>query len=164
MWASVSDLRQRRVTNRLNAGIFSTGCLARLVEQGGPGLLLGLLGAGLAALLVFVPFALKVHRGGDAKLVCALGVWLGPIGALWMFVVGVVLGGLLAGWNLVRSTPEERSQVAANLGRAARLDDIGAVDADIEARSNRRHVPMAVAFSLGAVVAFVLETSDVVAQ
>ncbi len=148
--ASWSDLRLRKVPNGLNAAIALCGLAYQLHHFGGAGLLTGLGGMGVGFALIIVPFALRLYRGGDAKLVIALGAWLGAGTTAWMFLWGVALGGLVAVGVLLFAGDAARSQIRQNLERAARTVSLPTVEAD---RPARLHVPMALAFSVGAVVA-----------
>lgn len=148
--ATASDLRLRKVPNALNGALALAGVAAQLVAAGLGGLgsaALGLL-AGFA--LVIVPFALRLYRGGNAKLVIALGAWLGPHGVLWGFLWGTVFGAVVAFGVLAVSGRALRGEVRRNLERAALTGMVPVVE---ERRPARQHVPMALAFSAGAAVA-----------
>ncbi len=133
--ASDWDLSSRRVPNELNLGIAISGVIVQFATHGFSGLATGLLGALTAFLVVLLPFVLRLYKGGDAKLVMALGCWLGPEPAAWMFLYGVALGGLLALiYMLVVRVSKNRNH---DSNRAPQM----------------RMVPMALAFSLGAAVA-----------
>lgn len=147
--AALWDLRARRVPNALNLGIALCGLAANAAAQGWSGLAHGGLGVALGFALILVPFAMRLYRGGDAKLVMALGAWLGPVGIAWAFAFGVVLGGLLGGLMLLRDR-ETRDRVSASIKAAVVTQTMPQVEAD---RAARRHVPMAVAFALGAALA-----------
>lgn len=90
------DLAQRRIPNSLNALTALMG-LAWSLGQGGPaGLGQGLLGglAGFGLLAVF--FFMGAVGAGDVKALGALGTFLGPWGALGLFLYTVLAGGVLA--------------------------------------------------------------------
>ncbi len=135
------DLLLRKVPNLLNAAIALVGCSAQLYVQGAAGLQTAGLGLAVGLGLVIVPFALRLYRGGDAKLVMALGVWLGAEATLWMFLLGMVLGGLLAAASLL---------VRRRASKA--LTSKGAFAESVALHQKTQTVPMAVAFSLGAAV------------
>lgn len=147
--ASVSDLRHRKVPNPLNLGVALSGVAAQVAAQGAAGAGQAALGVAVAFALMIGPFAVRLYRGGDAKLVMALGAWLGPRGAAWMCLWGVALGGVLALGVYLTADPETRRSVRANFTAAARTATVPVV----EARAAQRHVPMALAFSAGAVIA-----------
>ena len=99
--AAVSDLRSRRIPNRLTAGSLIIALVLRGIVGLGP-LLDGLAGAGLALAVGLLLFALGGFGGGDAKLLVVVGAFLGfgpTVGAL--LLIGV-LGGLLGIFEAVR--------------------------------------------------------------
>ncbi|MGK0359046.1 MAG: prepilin peptidase CpaA [Bradymonadia bacterium] len=150
--AAIWDVRARRVPNALNFAIALTGLGAQGWHGGWHGLLQGGLGIAVGFALIVLPFALRLYRGGDAKLVIALGAWLGPASIAWAFGFGVVIGGLLGGLMLLRDR-ETRARVSASVKAAIVTQTMPQVEPD---RTARQHVPMAVAFGLGAVLALVI--------
>ncbi len=136
--------------NSLNAAIAAAGLVAQAHRGGLDGLTAAALGMATALGLVIVPFALRLYRGGDAKLLIAIGAWLGPVTTAWAFVWGVAIGGGLAIAMALAAGPEARARVRQNLEMAARTVTVPAVEDD---RPARLHVPMAVAFAVGALVA-----------
>ncbi|HEU4828766.1 MAG TPA: A24 family peptidase [Gemmatimonadales bacterium] len=99
--AAVSDLRSRRIPNRLTAGSLVLALVLRGITGLGP-LLDGLAGAGLALAVGLLLFVLGGFGGGDAKLLVVVGAFLGfepTVGAL--LLIGV-LGGLLGTFEAVR--------------------------------------------------------------
>jgi prepilin peptidase CpaA len=91
------DLRTRRLPNWLTV-LGLTGALLLRVPLGWSAALTGVEGAILALLLGVVLYAVGAMGAGDAKLMAALGGFLGPVGFLGAFAVGAVLG---AAWALV---------------------------------------------------------------
>ena len=151
--ASVCDLAWRRVPNALNAVIAGAGLVSWGLLDGLPGLLHSLMGMAVAFALVVVPFAVRVHRGGDAKLIIAVGAWLGSAGAVWTYALGLIDGAVLAAALVAASDAPLRRQVRDNLALAALTRRLPAVPS---ARPARSHVPMAAAFALGAMVTVVV--------
>jgi len=90
------DLITYRIPNQLNALAALCG-LALALARGGWGALPGALGGGLvAAGLLAVFFFFGVVGAGDVKALGALGVFLGPWGAIELFYLTVLAGGVLA--------------------------------------------------------------------
>ena len=92
LWAAVIDWRERRIPNWLNAALIADGlaqsfCGAHVVGpwQSVTGLFVG-------AALPFVLFLIGAAGAGDVKLMAGIGAWLGPYGALAVYVVEKVLG------------------------------------------------------------------------
>lgn len=131
--ASVWDVRFRRVPNGLNFGLAAAGALANAALQGWDGLIWSVGGWLVALAVVFVPFLLRLYRGGDAKLVMAIAAWLGPRSGVTAFVYGVVAGGVV---GLVTALIHRR-----------------ALTRPVAERPEAAHAPMAIAFALGALAA-----------
>ncbi len=99
--AACLDVRYGRIPNVLTLAGLSLGLLLRAVG-GYDELAHGLLGAGLAFLIVLPFFAVGALGGGDTKLLIVVGAFLGEgrlIGALLLIAV---LGGLIAVAEAVR--------------------------------------------------------------
>jgi Flp pilus assembly protein protease CpaA len=116
--ASACDVRHRRIPNLLTAPVLFGG-LGVAAALGGAGALLdALLGGAIAALPFVVLFAFAAGGAGDAKLMAALGVWLG---SAWGSVglVAVCLSGVLLG--ILRASQADRLEaVLASVQGAAR--------------------------------------------
>ena len=93
--AVFSDLRQRRIPNKLSVSILLAG-LALRVPLGWESLAWGSAAALLAFGFGFVFFLLGGLGGGDVKLMAALAVFLEPFGLLVALVVMALVGGLMA--------------------------------------------------------------------
>ena len=99
--AVVTDLRDRRIPNELTvSGLLVGLAIAAMMEGGMP--VSALAGAGLA-FVISLPFvALRALGGGDAKLLVAVGVFVGPAGLLSVALYGALAGGLLAAGSAIR--------------------------------------------------------------
>jgi len=94
--ACITDLRSRRISNRLVMTGLVLGLLMNLLIGSWAGLGWSLLG-GLLGLAIFFPFfALGGMGAGDVKLLACLGAVLGPKDLLAVALVGAVIGGVLA--------------------------------------------------------------------
>lgn len=100
--AAVStDLRERRIPNGITVFGFLAGlALGIFVEGGFP--LLALSGSALAMLIALPFLALGGIGGGDAKLLIAVGAFVGPGGLLSVVLYGAVAGGVLAIGSAIR--------------------------------------------------------------
>lgn len=111
--AAVIDLRERRIPNRLTGPLVLGGFVWAAVV-GGPG---GVADAAVACVLLAFPFVLLFlfagGGAGDAKLMGALGAWLGVINGLVALVAVTLAGVLLAvGWAVAK---RQVRSVAANV-------------------------------------------------
>jgi prepilin peptidase CpaA len=94
--AAVTDLKERRIPNRLTYPAIVSGLLLQLALHGWTGLLLGLSGALLFG-GVFMPFYLiRAIGAGDVKLATALGSIVGIGAALEVMFATALAGGVLA--------------------------------------------------------------------
>jgi prepilin peptidase CpaA len=93
--AVYTDLKERRIPNKLTGpGLVVGLVLAGILEGGFP--VMGLLGAFLALILSFPLVALGGLGAGDAKLLTAVGAFVGPGGLLSVALYGALAGGVLA--------------------------------------------------------------------
>ena len=112
MVAAVCDLRTRRIPNRLTFSVLGLALLWAIWAGG----LNGFVESIIACLILAFPFVvLFVFAGGgagDAKLMGALGAWLGIADGLVALVVVIIVGAL---WGLTLAVA--RKQLRAVLGR-----------------------------------------------
>jgi prepilin peptidase CpaA len=76
--AGAHDAYDGRIPNWLTLGALASALLTRGLGEGAPGLLVAALGVVVSALVPFVMHRSGGMGGGDVKLFCALGAWLGP--------------------------------------------------------------------------------------
>lgn len=102
--AVISDIRARRVSNTLNLCVLVAGVFASLLRYGAAdGARQILSGVGLALVIWFPMFALRLMGAGDVKLMAASAAWLGWQGTLIASLATGCFGGLLGGFWLLRS-------------------------------------------------------------
>jgi prepilin peptidase CpaA len=94
--ASVSDFRERKITNRLNVAGALTGLVLQALLVGSAGVVAGLHGLVVGLLILFLPFAAGMVGGGDVKFVAAAGTFLGWKVLLLGLAAGMILGGIAA--------------------------------------------------------------------
>jgi prepilin peptidase CpaA len=101
--AAVLDVTSRRIPNWLTAPMALVGLAWSFWPQSGLTPWLALAGLGVGLGLGLVMFVLGAMRGGDAKLLAAVGAWVGPLGALKVFaaaaIVGLVVAVIQAAWQ-----------------------------------------------------------------
>jgi len=161
--AVVSDLRSRRIPNRLVLFGMAAGLLLQATVTPGAGLLvqpfgaLGLTaGAGglLVGLLCLLPmYALGALGAGDVKLMAMVGSFLGPQAVLGAVLSSLVAGGVLALlWALVQgSLPRVLHNIKLLLvGSALRLVGGGSARLDAPPTPTGK-LPYALAIAAGTV-------------
>ena len=150
---AVFDLRARRVPNLLSLTLAIAG-VAVAAWRPDMTILQSLAGFGVGLLIPFVLFALGMLGAGDAKLLAAIGAWVGPVGMLWILLLTGIAGGLLALalaihqgrlLSLLRST----FAVGMSLLLTRRTNCITATEAARSSATRRTTVPYAVAILAG---------------
>lgn len=145
--AAVSDLRQLRIPNRLNASIAGLWALyiliGRISGQDVPEIGPTLAIAGLVALTGSILFFLRAIGGGDVKMLAAVALWAGPSGIFNLLVVTALVGGLVSAviWG------QSRLQTVAQ--SATKTDPTVEFDAP---KAGRLQVPYGVAIAAGGLV------------
>ena len=94
--AAATDLKSRRIPNWLTVPLAVTGLVAALGREGLPGLGWAAAGCGLLALPYILLFALGNGGAGDAKMMGAVGAWLGLHAGIVVLVAVCLTGGVLA--------------------------------------------------------------------
>ena len=87
-WAAVEDARVRRIRNWLTLSMILTG----FAHQGWDGATTSAAGLGAGFGLTVVLFVLGAVGGGDVKLMAGVGAWVGPGGAVAVFLAEAVIG------------------------------------------------------------------------
>lgn len=154
--AAVLDGRRRRIPNWLTASLALAGLAASLVRadltlwQSAAGLTIGLC-------VPFVLFALGLLGAGDAKLLGAVGAWVGPGGILLVLLFTGVAGAVLSLVAAVARgefgrTLRNTALVGMNLLVSRRTNWVSAAEAArSEAPGRRFTLPYAVAILAGLV-------------
>jgi prepilin peptidase CpaA len=91
----VHDLRDRRIPNALTIGALVTALGLRAVF-GGDEFAEGLMGAGVALGILLPLFFMGGVGGGDAKLLIAVGAFIGPKGFIVALLATAIAGGVIA--------------------------------------------------------------------
>ena len=101
VWAAVSDVLSRRISNRVCGLIALTG--TAYLSLGSGAVVFHLLTGAIVLVLGFAAFARGWVGGGDAKLLAACSLWFGP-GAVLGFLcfTAAAGGGLALVWMLER--------------------------------------------------------------
>jgi prepilin peptidase CpaA len=101
--AGFLDWRYRRIPNWLTVSGFLVGIGLHAQFSGWQGAKFALAGTGLALLLLFPLVLLRALGAGDWKLMGALGGFLGPVLLLFVLFSSIVISGLMAVVEIVRT-------------------------------------------------------------
>jgi prepilin peptidase CpaA len=111
--AAIGDLRRRRISNRLTGSLLLVGVLWAFWTEG----LYGLADSVSASLLLMIPYILLFlfagGGAGDAKLMGAIGAWVGLVNGL--VVLGAVSGAAVVLGALYAITKNRVRAVLTNL-------------------------------------------------
>lgn len=142
------DVRERRIPNVVTVAGAIGALLLRLSV--GLGVFLdGMLGAGLALLVVLTPFALGWLGGGDVKLLGAVGAFMGVDRLFGALLVIAAVGGLLAVVEATRRRALVRTLIGT-FGVARQWVVFGRADvASGVGSSGTLSVPYGVAIAIG---------------
>jgi prepilin peptidase CpaA len=94
--ACATDIRTRRIPNRLTLAAVCLALLWRVATGGVAAGAAGLAGCVLGLLLFLPLFIVRGLGGGDVKLLAALGAWVGAFLVTWTALYAALAGGLLA--------------------------------------------------------------------
>lgn len=103
--AGLSDLRTRRIPNRLTVPALLIGLGVNAVAGGWHGFMQGLEGAAIGLGLLLPVVLLRGLGAGDWKLMGALGAFVGPNKTVEILLVSVFLAG---GWGVVEMVRQRR--------------------------------------------------------
>lgn len=171
--AVCSDLKSRRISNKLVlAGIFA-GCLLNIVLPEGNGFLSALpgaagIGAALAGLatgfcLMLPMYLLRALGAGDVKLMAMVGAFLGPDAMLRVVLATFIAGGVLSlvvtvyGGQLRRLADNLRTMLLASYFRLA-MNEMPTMAAMPESAGK---MPYAVAIAAGTLFCIAIKRSGV---
>lgn len=94
--AAITDVRQRRIPNRITYTALVAGLALQTVSHGWRGLLPGLGGAALFGGVFFIFYLVRAMGAGDVKLAAALGCIIGPAASWQVMFATALAGGVLA--------------------------------------------------------------------
>lgn len=146
--ATITDLRSRRIPNRLVLPFLALGVVSSAIVHGWTGLGHSLLGVLLAVAAMGVFCFLGGMGMGDLKLCAAVGAWIGPSQLLIALVMTGLIGGVMAlGWAIAKGFLLEalRSTGGLVVGRRKGLT---------LAHAAARKMPYAPAIALGTILSF----------
>jgi prepilin peptidase CpaA len=101
-YAVVTDLRTRRISNRLTYSAAVIGLAINTLAAGWSGLAVSSLGLAVGFGLLLLPFLFGAMGGGDVKLLAAIGAIKGPYFVVVAMIYAGLAGGVLAAGYLAR--------------------------------------------------------------
>src|SRR5688572_16946805 len=102
LYAVMTDLRARRISNKLTYPVMLLGLIANTAMEGWAGLGHASLGWAAGLGIMLIPFLLGAMGAGDVKLMAAIGAVKGPEFVLTAALYACVAGGLLAVYYIIR--------------------------------------------------------------
>jgi prepilin peptidase CpaA len=147
--AAVIDARVRKIPNWLTFGLLLAGLGRALASGGTVGLGHALLGMLVGAALPLVLYMLSALGGGDVKLLAAIGSWVGPGPAIWVFMIEAVLGMCIvlvqaAMQGRIRALFRNSALIAVNFAGVSEIGLKNAVETGKSYQAIRRPLPFAV--------------------
>jgi prepilin peptidase CpaA len=107
--AAIIDVRCRRIPNQLTVPLFLTGVAWWVAARGMGGLADALAGMAVAGAPFFLLWLTGGGGAGDAKMMFAIGAWLGPVDGFLATLAVALAGGIL---SLAYATAHRRSLIA----------------------------------------------------
>jgi prepilin peptidase CpaA len=95
-FAAIVDLNTQRIPNKITFPAILIGFICQLWLKGFSGLIFSLQGTGVGIGLFIVPYIIGKMGAGDAKLIGAVGAFLGPKGVFIAFLYISIAGGIYA--------------------------------------------------------------------
>ena len=97
-----TDGRYRKIYNKVLLPCILIAFITHFITGGWVGLEQSLFGAVLGGLALMLPYLLGGIGAGDVKLLIVFGALLGPILFIHAFIYGIVLGGLISLYKLLK--------------------------------------------------------------
>jgi prepilin peptidase CpaA len=92
--AAVTDLKSQRIPNKITFPALIIGIIFNTWFHGFDGLFYSLQGMGIGLAIFLVPYFIGKMGAGDAKLMAAVGAFLGPKGIFIAFIYIAIAGGI----------------------------------------------------------------------
>lgn len=155
-YAAVEDVRTRRIRNVLALPVLAAGLVQSFLPLHTVSPSSAFLGLAVGFALVIVPFVLGGMGGGDVKLLAAIGAWVGPLGALNVFLAAglfglVVVLGQAAYQGRLRVLARNSAVLAVNLAHVGELGVEHVSEQGSKSASVDKPIPYAVSMLVGVV-------------
>ena len=94
--AVYTDIKDKKLPNYLTFPAMFMGLICHFINDGLSGLFFSIAGLVLGIALLFLPYIIGGMGAGDAKLMGAVGAFLGPKGVFIAFLATSIVGGIYA--------------------------------------------------------------------
>lgn len=157
--AAASDIVSRRIPNALTLPLLGAALVWNALQGGLPGFGASVAGAAIAGFPFLILFAFAGGGAGDAKMMCAVGAWLGiahgVVALASVCAAGIVLAvGFAAAKSRLRAATSNVSSIARAflvvVGTRGRVREVGAM---IPAFEEMQAIPYGVSILLGVLMA-----------
>lgn len=155
--AAISDIRFRKIPNKLTLPVFLAGLVYQLMFFGLPGLGDGLAGFAVGFGTLFILWMIGGGGGGDVKLMGAIGVWMGVNLTTWVLFLSTVF--VILGTFLVLLGGMAREGVYKTKEKYLATSAAGKKHADRDSR-NRRIMAFALPVALATWVVLAWRVPD----
>lgn len=156
--AFISDIKSRKIKNKLTLTFIILGLLTNLIFSGVEGLINSLLGILIPIVLLFGLYALRMLGAGDIKLLSALGAVFGAREILKIMAYSFIAGGIIAlVLIMVRKNAKERLLYLFNYLKSVLLTLHIMPYTDFEDKEDRGKFPFAYAVFCGGLFYIIVE-------
>jgi prepilin peptidase CpaA len=153
--SAATDLRSRRIPNRLVAPFLAAGMIVSCLSGGLHGLTQSLAGIAIAVFGLGVFVWLGGLGMGDLKLCAAVGAWIGPSQLVFALVVTGLAGGVMALiWTARRHVTKEALQSTGDLITGMLGRKPGRPPRPTLRQAGARSLPYAPAIAFGTIFSF----------
>jgi prepilin peptidase CpaA len=159
--AVYTDHADRRIPNWLTLPLALAGLLNALAWGFPISAGWAVLGLVVGFVLMFLKFAIGAAGGGDVKIMAAIGAWIGPIGALQVFLLYQIIGlfvVLFMAWKTGRLTRllSNSMLIVANVLSLKQVGRAHVMETGRASRSLDRYMPDAVPMLVATLVVLAL--------
>lgn len=147
--AAVIDFKKNKIFNVITFPAALVGIISNTITGGWQGCLMSIGAWFLGAAIMVFPHPKKKLGFGDAKLMAAIGAFLGPVGLLITFLYFSIFYGIIAVWRIGRVVPwKQFFNLFFKLGGNVALAKEG-IDTEKILEMMKSKIPLGPAIALG---------------
>ena len=94
--SAITDLKYQKIPNMVTLPAALTGLVYHIVVSGFEGFLFSVTGFAVGFFLLLFPYLMNGMGAGDVKLMGVVGSFIGPLHALYAFIIVAFIGGIYA--------------------------------------------------------------------